>query len=323
MVISRFRKKRKIGLALGSGAARGFANIGVIKALKEMGISADMIAGTSMGAVVGAFEATGSLETMEEAFDAMDWKQIMAFITDIAFPRYGIIDGKRLSRLLSKYIRDTRVEDTAIPIALVSTDVQTGEEVVIEEGPLMEAVRASISIPGIFTPVRRGNRILVDGALVNPVPINTVQEMGADVVIAVDMNQFIFHKTGKKLEKPEKNRVKKEKKLNVKLPGGKNLNLNRIVSRLSRGRWPGEGLEKDPTIFEILLNSWNIMSYHIASHHIELYKPDVVVKPHVEQIRLMEFHRMKEAVQAGYRATYHQREEIEEAVQSRRKKRKG
>jgi len=186
-VINIFHKKKgvrskKIGLALGSGSARGLAHIGVIKALDEAGIRVDYIAGTSAGAVVGAVYASGRINSLENVVLQLDWKKIVYFF-DVVFPKSGLIDGNKITDFIRNHVDEKNIEDLPLPFCAVSTDLATGNEVAIQEGDLIEAVRASISIPGIFTPVKKNDITLVDGGLVNPVPVSVVREMGAGFVI--------------------------------------------------------------------------------------------------------------------------------------------
>ena len=159
----------KVGLALGSGSARGWAHIGVIQALTDAGIPVDYVAGTSVGAVVGAVYASGKIDSLEDVVLQLDWKKI-AFFLDVVFPKSGLIDGNRVADFIRSLVEENDIEDLPLPFCAVSTDLATGNEVVIKDGDIIEAVRASISVPGIFTPVRKDDMTLVDGGLVNPVP---------------------------------------------------------------------------------------------------------------------------------------------------------
>ena len=195
----------KIGLALGSGSARGLAHLGVIRAIEDAGIKVDFIAGTSMGALIGAIHAAGKLDELEAAFRTFDWKMTASFF-DVVLPKSGLLDGAKVSELVRAHIHADTIEMLAKPFAAVATDIVSGEEVVIRSGDVIEAVRASISVPGIFTPVRSNGRILVDGGLTNPVPVSAVRAMGADIVIAVDLNhEIIAGKNLKPLLPAEKN----------------------------------------------------------------------------------------------------------------------
>ena len=179
--------KRKVGLALGGGAARGLAHIGVLEVLEKEGIPIDMIAGTSAGAVVGALYAQGKdTEQLKDLATGMSWRRL-APLVDLALPKTGFIGGRRIKKLLKLIIGDISFADLRIPLACVAADIMSGEEVVIDQGSVLEAVRASISIPVIFTVVKWKGRHLVDGGLVNPVPVSVLKRMGADVIIAVNV----------------------------------------------------------------------------------------------------------------------------------------
>ena len=178
---------KKIGLALGGGAARGLAHIGVLEILDREGIPVDMIAGTSAGAAVGALYAQGkSAARIKELALDTGWRRLVSLI-DLALPRSGFIEGTKIKNLLKSIMGDVSFDELKIPLSCLATDIRSGEEVVISDGSVLEAVRASISIPVIFTAVKRQGRYLVDGGLVNPVPVSTVRKMGADLVIAVNV----------------------------------------------------------------------------------------------------------------------------------------
>jgi len=180
-------RKGKIGLALGGGAARGLAHIGVLEVLEKEGIPIDMIAGTSAGATIGALYAQGKeASQIKDLAINMGWKRLISLV-DLTLPRSGFIEGTKIKNLLKSIIGDIEFSDLKIPLACVATDISSGEEVVISQGSVLEGVRASISIPVIFTAVKWKDRYLVDGGLVNPVPVKTVREMGADFIIAVNV----------------------------------------------------------------------------------------------------------------------------------------
>ena len=180
-------KNKRIGLALGGGAARGIAHIGVVKVLEQKGLVPDVIAGTSMGSIVGAIYAkdldAGQLE--HYAAEWSRWKT--AQLLDPALPRIGLMKGRKAEDILASYLGDVMFSELKVPFACVAVDIDTGEEIVIKDGLVVSAVRASISIPGIFLPVERDGKYLVDGGLVNPVPVSVVRSMGADFVIAVNV----------------------------------------------------------------------------------------------------------------------------------------
>jgi len=178
---------KKVGLALGGGAARGLAHVGVLEVLEREGVPVDMIAGTSAGAAVGALYAQGkSASRIKELALDTGWRRLVSLI-DLALPKSGFIEGTKIKNLLKSFMGDISFSELKIPLSCVATDIHSGEEVVISEGSVLEAVRASISIPVIFTAVRWRDRYLVDGGLVNPVPVSTVRDMGAELVIAVNV----------------------------------------------------------------------------------------------------------------------------------------
>lgn len=181
------RRPPRIGLALGSGSARGLAHIGVIQALREHGIPVHLVAGTSIGAVIGAVFASGNIEKLRDTYLGFDWRRV-AYFMDVVFPRSGLIDGKRLSDFVREFVRSEQIENLPLPFTAVAADLATGEAILFRRGDLINAVRASFSVPGMFTPVRFAGRVLVDGGLVDPVPVGPARGMGADVVIAVDLN---------------------------------------------------------------------------------------------------------------------------------------
>ncbi len=180
----------KVGLALGSGSARGWADIGVIRALADAGIEIECVAGTSIGALAGAAFVLNKVDALEDFARQLDWKQIVSFL-DVTFPRSGLIDGKKITDFFRCHVREMSIEKLPVRYCAVATDLATGSEVVLNEGDLIEAIRASISVPGIFAPVKKNGVFLVDGGLVNPVPVSVVRNMGADYVIAVNLNHDI------------------------------------------------------------------------------------------------------------------------------------
>lgn len=297
------KKKQKIGLALGSGSARGWAHIGVIEALTKSGVEIDCIAGTSIGAVVGAVFASGNLDNLKEVVLQFDWKQILGFL-DVVFPKSGLIDGKKVTDFLRHHVQEKAIEDLATPFCAVSTNLADGQEVVIRKGDLIEAVRASISVPGIFTPVKKDGMVLIDGGLVDPVPVSVVRSMGADQVIAVDLNSDIVSRRGSGRTSPSihpdkgPGRIVQSKVL---------AELNKKVSALRQQAMAqaGQWLSRDPmpNIFEVLQESIHIMEARITETRLRLDPPDLLIQPNLGHIKLMEFNRAQEAIDAGYKET--------------------
>ncbi len=297
----------KIGLALGSGSARGWAHIGVIRALQEAGISVDFVAGTSIGALVGAVFVSGGLDALEDEARRLRWSRVMSFL-DIIFPRSGLIDGKKVVDALGDHVPDRDIEDLPAPFGAVATDLSSGHELDIRSGNVIDAIRASISIPGIFTPVCKGDQVLVDGGLVNPVPVSLAREMGAQFVIAVDIGRDIVlmkdvpeaaESDPQPLEPPDTSG-------NSPAYHGKLLNaLNERIrtfderARSQVSEWLKRGPK--PNIFEVLYTSSMIMQRQITAMRLKAEPPDLLIRPDVNRIGFLDYHRADWSIDAGYR----------------------
>ena len=179
---------RKIGLALGGGGARGLAHLGVYQRLVELGVPIHCVSGTSIGAIAGAFIGARTVDRALAWCAEPDWKKFPKLMFETRLTAKALTTGRRVEKVLADLIVAKRFDDLKIPFAAVATDLNTGERVVMRAGDLLSAVRASMSIPGVFLPVEREGRVLVDGQLVDPVPVAACREMGADAVIAVDIN---------------------------------------------------------------------------------------------------------------------------------------
>jgi NTE family protein len=253
----------KIGLALGSGAARGIAHIGVIKALEEAHIQANFIAGTSMGALVGAaYAAEEEIKKLEEIALTSNLRKL-AKLLDPQFSLYraGLLHGGKIEKFLKEILGDTNMEDCSIPYSAVAADLKSGNEIIFTEGSLIRAVRASISIPGVFSPVYYNGLYLVDGGTVNPVPANVVRNMGANFIISVNV-------------------------------------LNDPKRRKRLGLTGDKKSDKMPSMFNTMIQSIYIMEYGIV--RANLLKTDVLIEPDVSAIEPYEFYRGVEAIEAGY-----------------------
>jgi NTE family protein len=255
----------KVGLALGSGAALGMAHIGVIKALREADIPIDMIAGTSMGALVGAcYAAEGKIADVEELAVTANLRKITRLMDPkFTLIRTGFLHGGRVENFLKPIIGDRDVNQCKIPFAAVATDIRSGSQVILTRGSLLKAVRASISIPGVFVPVNYDGRYLVDGGALNPVPADVVKSMGATFVIAVNV-----------LTDPRK-------RVHMGLTGN-----------IKSSRAPG--------IINTLIQSIYMMEYEMV--RASILKADILIEPDVSKIEVYEFHRGPEAIEAGYKA---------------------
>ena len=308
-------RRLKVGLALGSGSARGLSHLGAIRAIEEAGIEVSFIAGTSMGALIGAIHAAGKLDELEATFLGFDWKTTASFF-DVVLPKSGLLDGEKVSELVRAHVHADAIEMLPIPFAAVAADIGTGEEVIIRSGDVIEAVRASISVPGIFTPVRSNGRILVDGGITNPVPVSTVRAMGADMVIAVDLNHEIVAGKNLKPLRGTKNNIREEDgtsdmfsrwvgdyRNSMQDIKQKLLALDNPASAQFR-KWASE--EPLPNIFEVLLASINIMETRITHNRLLLDKPEVTIQPPLGHIRFLEFARAEEIIAIGYEHTQRQ-----------------
>ena len=178
----------KVGLALGGGGARGFAHLGVIRAMRQLGIQIHCISGTSIGAIIGGAVAAGVEHAANRWVNAPDWKKLPSVFVEFCRPWKGLIRGRKIERFLREIIPSGSFSDLKMPFAVVATDYNNGDEVVLQSGAVHTAIRASMSIPGVFDPVEVNGRVLVDGGLVNPVPVDVCRSLGADIVIAVDIN---------------------------------------------------------------------------------------------------------------------------------------
>ncbi len=299
-----------IGLALGSGAARGMAHIGVLKVLEQEGIKVDFISGTSFGAFIGALYAAGvPIRQMEEVAGNVDWQQ-MAKLLDPTIPTSGLIDGKKLTRFMAELLPVKTFEDLVIPLGVVATDIETGEAVTIRRGNLLEALRAAVSFPGIFTPVTFGDRFLVDGGLLNPVPVDVAHDLGAEMVIGVCTIPEV-KKRPAEVYIPAATR--KETPQGHILDFFNSKGVEKILKEIWRpnqrsygaaDREGGAGRERRPPgIFRVFTQSVAIMENQINTLQLERNESDLLIRPDLNGITLLEFHRAKEAIRAGEEAT--------------------
>ncbi|MBE9580075.1 MAG: patatin-like phospholipase family protein, partial [Proteobacteria bacterium] len=259
------------------------------------------------GAVVGAVHASGNIDTLEDVVLEMDWKKIVYFF-DVVLPKSGLIDGNKVADFIRSCVEESNIEDLPLPFSAVSTDLATGNEVVIQEGDIIEAVRASISVPGIFTPVRKDNMSLVDGGLVNPVPVSVVREMGADFVIAVDLNHDIIAKKGfTQISIPDSSIRHSEKEGGQNSVETESTILEALNRRIRTVAVPAltqvrQWLARDPlpNIFEVLMTSINIMETQITTSRLKTDPPDLLIRPNLGDLRFLEFNRAREAIVEGY-----------------------
>jgi NTE family protein len=283
----------KIGLALGSGSARGWAHIGVIRALEEQGIKPDIVAGCSIGSLVGAAYAGGHLDILEKWVHGLGFLDVVRLL-DVKM-NGGLIQGDSLMSSFSDKIAQLNIEQLPISFAAVATDLNNGHEVWLQKGSLPAAVRASLALPGLFSPVRLNNHWLVDGGLTNPVPISLCRAMGAEIIIAVNLNSDIV---GKHLRE-EKQKVKyEERDLFAQLLEKVNDSLK--DTRMSQWLNSIEQQREMPGLFEVMASAINIMQDRITKSRMAGDPPDVLISPRLGKLGLLEFDRADEAIAEGY-----------------------
>jgi NTE family protein len=281
--------KARVGLALGSGSARGWAHIGVIRALEEAGVRPDIVCGTSIGALVGAAYAAGELDRLERWVLELKIGEVLGFL-DLSLGS-GVLKGDRLMDFFRRHFTDRRMEELERPFTAVATSLQTGAEVWMRRGSTFDAVRASIALPGLFAPVRWEGALLVDGGLVNPVPVSVARAMGADLVIAVDLASDVLGRRFRTASGPEP-------------PASAVNNWMRKLQDNLRALAQGEPSEEPamPSIVDVLATCMDIVQVRIARSRMAGDPPDVVIAPRLARLRLLDFHRAREAVDEGHRA---------------------
>ncbi|MFQ5697503.1 MAG: patatin-like phospholipase family protein [Myxococcota bacterium] len=303
-------RARRVGIALGAGGARGLAHIGVLRALGESEVPIHAVVGTSIGALVGAAFAAGQLERFERETRSLERVDLLRLV-DPVWPRAGLLSGDRVSERLHDLFGDWRIEDLALPFGAVAVDLVTGEEVLIRTGPVIEAVRSSLSIPGIFVPPRAGKRIFVDGAIRNPVPVSALGAFDVDVSIAVNLH-------GRPVRELASGPRKRAGLTRGALPA-------RIVELLEgplvRRRRRSESAN-GPSLVEILAASMTAMEGELARYRLAADPVDVVLTPRVHAIRSFEFHRARQAIHAGREEVRSHLGEIRTALRRRRRRRR-
>lgn len=286
----------KVGLALGGGAARGWSHIGVVEALLEAGIKPVAIAGTSMGALVGGAHAAGRLDALRRWAMAVDRRTIMSLL-DISLTGGGVIDGRRIQNLLEDLGIEGPIESFQVAWA-VATDLSDGREIWLDKGPAAAAIRASIAMPGILSPVLLGDRWLVDGGLVNQVPVSTCRALGADFVIAVNVGEGLLGRRRDKLRAAIDNggdvmRAARVAQILDQMPATLREPAERVLPHLMK-----DGPQA-PGYFDVLVNALIIMQEKITRSRLAGEPPHVMIAPDVTAINLIDFDRAEEAIAAG------------------------
>jgi NTE family protein len=302
-----------IGVALGGGAARGFAHIGIVKTLVARGIVPNVVVGTSIGAVVGGAYAAGHLDTLEEWARSLQPRNILSYL-DIRLNGSGLIGGAKLAAQLEAAMGATLIEDLPIKFATVATEVRTGHEIWLTHGRMVDAMRASYALPGIFSPVMVGDRWLVDGALVNPVPVSTARAFGAEIVIAANLSSDVFaHSTTIYSHGPSEVTVAVTPEAVVE-PVPPKRGFGRLFSpeRTMKREFFGGGGR--PGISTVMVDAFNIMQDRITRARLAGDPPDLLISPRVGQIGWFDFHRADELIAHGARAAERAIESIQEAI---------
>ncbi len=300
------RMQSRIGIALGSGSARGWAHIGVLQALRRAGVEPGVVCGTSIGALIGGAYALGDLDALGDWVRGLTRRDVVRLL-DIRLTGGGLIQGEYLMRFFRGRSYDSPIEDLPKAFSAVATDLATGREVWLGRGPLLDAVRASFALPGLFAPVRRDGRWLVDGGLVNPVPISVCRALGAEVVIAVNLNGDLIGRRARRANDTGKPRVSRDPGIDAIEEGLLAQLAAQFTGTLRAGTAaligpsdaPGTST---PGLFDVLSGSLNIMQDRITRSRMAGDPPDLVISPRLGHLGLMEFDRADEAIAAGTQA---------------------
>ncbi len=303
-------RRPTIGLALGGGAARGFAHIGIIRTLLANGIVPDIVVGTSIGAVVGASYASGHLDTLEEWARSLQPRNILSYL-DIRLNGSGLIGGSKLATQLEASFGKMLIEELPLKFAAIATEVKTGHEIWLTHGRLVDALRASYALPGIFEPMLIAERWLLDGALVNPVPVSAARALGAEIVIAANVSTDVIghgttiaaHGTTPDLPHAE-----------LDMPAPKR-GFSRLFSAEKTVKREFFGSAGRPGISTVMVDAFNIMQDRITRARLAGDPPDVLISPRVGRIGWFDFHRADEIMAHGARAAERAIESIQESIQ--------
>ncbi len=292
---------RGVALALGGGVARGWAHIGILRALDDANIPVKMIAGTSVGALVGGCYLAGKLDELEEFALNLTPRRIVGFL-DFSLRGSGLISGYRLAERMEEHLGNVRIENLDRTLVCVSTEINTGHEIWLTKGPLIDAMRASYALPGIFEPVHVGKRILVDGALVNPVPVSVCRAFEADAVVAINLSSDVFGRgTVVRDATADRSSSKIETSLKIVEKDKSKSALNRL------GRALG--------ITGAIVEGFDIIQDRISRSRLAGDPPDISIRPSVGNIGMADFHRAEEAIEAGYKAAMNEIHRLEALAQ--------
>ncbi|MBL0712239.1 MAG: patatin-like phospholipase family protein [Desulfosarcina sp.] len=297
--------RKRVGLALSSGSSRGWAHIGAIEALEAEQIPIDIIAGCSVGAYVGAVYAGGGMSSLKDFVLRMNGQKIFSYF-DVVFPRSGLLDGTRkVKELFQMHSKARTFEELSIPLMMVATDLESGGRVVLNSGDLLAALRATMSLPGLFAPARINDHWLLDGGLVDPVPVGLAKSMGADIVIAVDLNSGLLPRRDRwrraaspqaeplPLDEPASYRNEWVRKFADYYENAESTFKQKIREMLHK--------EIDmPDIVETVTTAIGIMQERITRVNLAVEPPDVLVQPRLGELHMMDFDQVDKAIEEGY-----------------------
>lgn len=278
--------KKDVSLVLASGGARGLAHIGAIYELEQQGYKITSVAGASMGALIGGVYASGKLQDFCDWMITLNKREIFSLF-DFTLSPNGIVKGNKILSSMKKVVPDNRIEDLDIPFTAVATDIISRTEVVFDSGNLYDAIRASISIPSFFKPCKRKNMVLVDGGVINPLPLNRIKRSDNDLLVAVDVNAPIVCKT---------KFIKEQKQIH-----SNSLKLFDKVLLATDNILDSDLL--DLNYYTVLSQSLGVMIQKISRLSLELHKPDVLVNIPMNACKVLEFHRYDEMIELGRKAT--------------------
>lgn len=319
----------KVALALGSGAARGWSHIGVIKALEEMGVRINMVAGTSIGSLVGAGYASGRLAEIEQWVQGMNRWEVFNLL-DFGFNHGGIIGGEKVFNRAREEFGQRNIEDLPITYGAVATDLYSGREIWLRKGDLYDASRASCAMPGVLSPKSFDGRWLIDGGLVNPVPVSLCRALGADFVIAVhlnsQLNSKVLQQRGRSIPPQTETEQLEKEKMDTEVQDNENGFFDNMWSGSKeyldsfKERFRNNG-DKAPGMFSVMASSIDIMQERITKARMAGDPPDILVQPKLGHIGIMEFYRGQEAIDLGYDTTTRMRELIMDEIELYRERR--
>ena len=289
--------KPKLGIALGSGGARGWVHVGVLQALKKHGLEPDVVCGCSMGALVGGAYVSGELDSLETWALSIGRLDMLRYL-DINILNGGVIDGESIMSILQDFKKDALIESLEKPFTAIATDLLTGREIWLQNGSLSEAIRASISIPGIFSPQKTGGKWLLDGGLTNPVPVSACRALGAEIIIAVNPTAGVLEYRYRDLETPEE--------INTNEPRSALLDrlFDTVPDRIKSGvkAMTPDFLNADIdriSYFDVLSSSIDIMTDQIMRSRLAGEPPHIMLQPRLGRFGTLDFHRAEEAITEG------------------------